>query len=115
MENCRVISTLSLPLFAVQRCGADRWLVRAPDSDPYGPAVRLVAMVDDAAYAELSKPSEAVPPATYRSVAPNLFDRIIEQTISGSASLPLPRNATAGSGGADDGAAWCPPLKQAGG
>lgn len=52
MGNCRVISTLSLPLFAVQRCGADRWLVRAPDSDPYGPAVRLVAMVDDAAYAE---------------------------------------------------------------
>jgi cytochrome o ubiquinol oxidase subunit 2 len=71
--------------------------------------------LDDAAYAELSKPSEAVPPATYRSVAPNLFDRIIEQTISGSASLPLPRNAATGSGGAGDGAAWCPPLKQAGG
>ncbi len=70
--------------------------------------------LDDAAYAELSKPSKAVPPATYRSVAPNLFNRIIEQTISGSASLP-PRNATAGSGGAGDGAAWCPPLKQAGG
>jgi cytochrome o ubiquinol oxidase subunit 2 len=71
--------------------------------------------LDDAAYAELSKPSEAVPPATYRSVAPNLFDRSIEQTISGSASLPLPRNAATGSGGAGDGAAWCPPLKQAGG
>jgi cytochrome o ubiquinol oxidase subunit II len=71
--------------------------------------------LDDAAYAQLAKPSEAVPPATYRSVAPNLFDRIIEQTISGSASLPLPRNAAAGSGGAGDDAAWCPPLQQAGG
>jgi cytochrome o ubiquinol oxidase subunit 2 len=36
--------------------------------------------LDDAAYAELSKPSEAVPPATYRSVAPNLFDRIIKRS-----------------------------------
>jgi cytochrome o ubiquinol oxidase subunit II len=71
--------------------------------------------LDDAGYAKLAKPSEAVPPRTYRSVAPNLFNRIIEQTISGSASLPLPRNATAGSGAAGDGAAWCPPLKQAGG
>jgi cytochrome o ubiquinol oxidase subunit II len=58
--------------------------------------------LDDAAYAELAKPSEAVPPTTYRSVEPNLFEHIIEQTVSG------PEKASAG-------AAWCPPARQAGG
>ena len=58
--------------------------------------------LDDAGYAELAKPSKAVPPTTYRAVAPQLFERIIEQTVSGS--------ETAGGG-----AAWCPPVRQAGG
>jgi cytochrome o ubiquinol oxidase subunit II len=58
--------------------------------------------LDDAAYAELVKPSEAVPPTTYRSVEPKLFDRIIDQTVSGSEK-------------AGAGAAWCPPVRQAGG
>jgi cytochrome o ubiquinol oxidase subunit 2 len=90
--------------------------VRAGEFDGWATTVRGAgSALDDAAYAALAKPSEAVPPATYRSVAPNLFARIIEQTISGSASLPLPRNAAAGSGGAGDGAAWCPPAQQAGG
>ena len=40
--------------------------------------------LDDARYRELAKPSKAVPPTTYRSVAPRLFERIIEQTASGS-------------------------------
>ena len=39
--------------------------------------------LDDAGYAELAKPSEAVPPTTYRSVDPKLFERIIDQTTSG--------------------------------
>jgi cytochrome o ubiquinol oxidase subunit 2 len=43
--------------------------------------------LDDAGYAQLAKPSKAVPPTTYRSVGPNLFERIIDQTVSGS---PLP-------------------------
>jgi hypothetical protein len=43
-----------------------------------------------------------VPPTTYRSVEPKLFERIIDQTVSGS------KKAAAG-------AAWCPPLQQAGG
>src|SRR6516164_3220120 len=47
--------------------------------------------LDDAGYAELAKPSKAVPPATYRSVDPKLFERIIDQTVAG------------------------PPLRQAGG
>jgi cytochrome o ubiquinol oxidase subunit 2 len=36
--------------------------------------------LDDPGYAELAKPSHAVPPATYRSVDPKLFDHIVEQT-----------------------------------
>src|SRR5438045_7136421 len=39
--------------------------------------------LDDASYAQLAKPSKAVPPMTYRSVEPNLFERIIDQTVSG--------------------------------
>jgi cytochrome o ubiquinol oxidase subunit II len=57
--------------------------------------------LDDAAYAHLAKPSKAVPPMTYRSVEPKLFERIIEQTVSGSQNPA--------------GAAWCPPVQQAGG
>src|SRR6202045_3174390 len=58
--------------------------------------------LDDAGYAALAKPSKAVPPTTYRSVEPNLFERIIDQTVSGSEK-------------AGAGAAWCPPTQQAGG
>src|SRR5271165_4406537 len=57
--------------------------------------------LDDDAYAELAKPSQAVPPRIYRSAEPKLFERIIDQTLSGSR-----RPA---------GAAWCPPVQQAGG
>ena len=56
--------------------------------------------LDDAGYAELAKPSKAVPPTTYRSVEPKLFERIIDQTV-------------AGPGKAGAGAAWCPPAQQA--
>jgi cytochrome o ubiquinol oxidase subunit 2 len=58
--------------------------------------------LDDAGYAELAKPSIAVPPTTYRSVEPMLFDHIIEQTVSGPEKAGI-------------GAAWCPPVRQAGG
>jgi len=58
--------------------------------------------LDEAGYAQLTKPSKAVPPTTYRSVEPNLFERIIGQTVSGSEK-------------AGAGAAWCPPVQQAGG
>jgi cytochrome o ubiquinol oxidase subunit II len=58
--------------------------------------------LDDASYAELAKPSKAVPPKTYRSVDPKLFERILDQTM-------------AGSGKAAIGGAWCPPTRQAGG
>src|SRR5262245_32136574 len=39
--------------------------------------------LDDAGYAELAKPSQAVPPTTYRAVEPKLFERIVDQTASG--------------------------------
>jgi cytochrome o ubiquinol oxidase subunit II len=58
--------------------------------------------LDDAGYAELAKPSQDVPPTTYRSVEPKLFERIVDQT-KGS-----PGNTSVGG-------AWCPPLHQAGG
>jgi cytochrome o ubiquinol oxidase subunit 2 len=58
--------------------------------------------LDDAAYAQLAKPSIAVPPATYRSVEPKLFEHIIALTISGP-------------GKANVGTAWCPPVRKAGG
>jgi cytochrome o ubiquinol oxidase subunit II len=58
--------------------------------------------LDDAGYAELAKPSKAVPPKTYRSVDPKLFERIIDLTVAG------PGNAHAAG-------AWCPPLRNAGG
>jgi cytochrome o ubiquinol oxidase subunit 2 len=58
--------------------------------------------LDEASYAELAKPSKDLPPTTYRSVAPKLFERILEQTV-------------AGPGNAGIGGAWCPPVRQAGG
>jgi cytochrome o ubiquinol oxidase subunit II len=58
--------------------------------------------LDDAGYAELARPSKAVPPITYRSVEPKLLERIIEQTLAG------PGKAGAGEAGR-------PLLGQAGG
>jgi cytochrome o ubiquinol oxidase subunit II len=58
--------------------------------------------LDEAGYAELAKPSKAVPPTAYRSVEPKLFDRILDHTVSGCAK--------AGVSGA-----WCPSPRQAGG
>ena len=78
--------------------------VPAGDFDAWVTQVRgSGSALDDAAYAALAKPSIAVPPRTYRSAEPRLFERIIEQTVSGS-QKPA-------------GAAWCPPasVQQAGG
>jgi cytochrome o ubiquinol oxidase subunit 2 len=58
------------------------------------------SVLDDAGYAELAKPSKAVPPTTYRSVESKLFERIIDQTLAG------PEKAGVG-------ANWCPPRRQA--
>ena len=58
--------------------------------------------LDDAGYAELAKPSQAVPPTTYRSVEPKLFERIVDQTASGPANAKMGRE-------------WSPPAHQSGG
>jgi cytochrome o ubiquinol oxidase subunit 2 len=58
--------------------------------------------LDTPGYAALAKPSEAVPPRTYRSVDPQLFERIVGQTALD------PKKIRAGG-------AWCPPVRQAGG
>jgi cytochrome o ubiquinol oxidase subunit II len=44
--------------------------------------------LDDVAYAALAKPSKAVPPTTYHSVDPKLFERIVDETIAGASSPP---------------------------
>jgi len=70
----------------------NRWLEQARASG---------SALDDAGYAQLAKPSRAVPPTTFRSVEPKLFERIIDQTLAGPQRV--------------GGATCCPPLRQAGG
>src|SRR6187200_2145459 len=52
----------------------EAWLEQTRGSGP---------VLDNAAYAELVKPAKAVPPMTYRSVGPKLFERILDQTKAG--------------------------------
>jgi cytochrome o ubiquinol oxidase subunit II len=66
----------------------DAWLEQARGT---------ASALDDARFAELAKPSRAVPPTTYRSVEPKLFDRVLDQTVSGSGKLGI--GATASGGG----------------
>ena len=74
--------------------------VPAGDFDSWVAQVRgSGSALDLPAYAELAKPSVAVPPKTYRSVEPKLFDRIIEQTVSG----PKRSTSAAGSSPAQQG------------
>jgi cytochrome o ubiquinol oxidase subunit II len=77
--------------------------VPAADFDAWVKEVRGIgSALDDAGYTTLAKPSIAVPPTTYRSVEPNLFERIIDRTVSG------PEKA-------DTGATWYPSVGPAGG
>jgi cytochrome o ubiquinol oxidase subunit II len=66
----------------------DAWLEQARGT---------ASALDDARYAELAKPSKDVPPTTYRAVEPKLFDRVLDQTVSGSGKLGI--GATASGGG----------------
>jgi len=78
--------------------------VPAAEFDPWLAQTRGTgSALDGASYAELAKPSKDVPPTTYRSVEPKLFEHIIDQTIAGSA------------GKAGGSAALHPPMHQAGG
>jgi cytochrome o ubiquinol oxidase subunit II len=58
--------------------------VPAGDFDGWVKEVRGAgSALDQGAYEALAKPSKAAPPVTYRSVEPNLFEHIIDQTVSG--------------------------------
>ena len=52
------------------------------DAHASGPAL------DATGYAELAKPSRAVPPASYGAVAPDLFQRIVDETLAGPETAP---------------------------
>jgi cytochrome o ubiquinol oxidase subunit II len=84
-----------------------RFVVKAVPAGDFDAWVREVRSgkgptLDEGGYAQLAKPSKAVPPITYRAVEPNLFERIIDQTASG------PQRSRVGT-------AWCPPVPQIGG
>jgi cytochrome o ubiquinol oxidase subunit 2 len=61
-----------------------RFTVKAVPAEAFGAWVAKVrgagSALDKAGYAALAKPSEAVPPRTYRAVDPGLFERIVGQT-----------------------------------
>jgi cytochrome o ubiquinol oxidase subunit II len=91
-----------------------RFVAKAVSAGDFGAWIKQArstgSLLDEAGYAQLAKPSVAVPPAIYGSVAPRLFERIIGKTLSGSPTLTFPRNAGEGGVGAGAGAAWCPPT-----
>jgi cytochrome o ubiquinol oxidase subunit II len=64
-----------------------RFIAKAVSADDFSAWVKEAhgagSVLDESGYAALAKPSKAVPPTTYRSVEPNLFERIIDQTVSG--------------------------------
>jgi len=57
--------------------------------------------LDAASFAELAKPSQGVPPMTYRTVDPKLFQKIIDQT-----ALASPEQSVS--------TAWCGPVQPKG-
>jgi cytochrome o ubiquinol oxidase subunit II len=77
-----------------------RFIVKAVPGSDFETWVAQVrgtgAALDEAGLGELAKPGTAVP-TTYRSVAPDLFERIVDQTASGPAKT-------------DVRAGWSPPV-----
>jgi cytochrome o ubiquinol oxidase subunit II len=71
-----------------------RFIVKSVPAADFNAWVQQVrgtgSALDDAGYAALAKPSKAVPPATYRSVASHLFEHIIDQTVAGPAKAAAP-------------------------
>ena len=52
--------------------------------------------LDDASYAELARPSQNVPPRSYRSAEPKLFERILDQTTASPGTGHPPMRRTGG-------------------
>jgi cytochrome o ubiquinol oxidase subunit II len=61
-----------------------RFVVKAMPTDDFNAWVGQVrsngSSLDSASYAKLAKPSQDVPPITYRSVEPQLFENILDQS-----------------------------------
>jgi cytochrome o ubiquinol oxidase subunit 2 len=72
-----------------------RFVVRSMPTDDFNAWLEQArgtgSALDDTGYVELAKPSKAVPPKTYRSVEPRLFERILDQTLSGSGKTGISR------------------------
>src|SRR5262252_6355111 len=70
-----------------------RFIAKAVPADDFNAWVEQArgtgSALDDAGYTELAKPSKAVPPTTYRSVEPKLFERIFDQTTTGSGNTGI--------------------------
>ncbi len=64
---------------AVPPAEFDAWITQARASG---------SALDAAGYAALAKPSRAVPPASYGAVAPDLFQRIVDETLAGPENPP---------------------------
>jgi cytochrome o ubiquinol oxidase subunit 2 len=83
-----------------------RFIVKSVPADDFNAWLEQAhgsgSALDDAGYAELAKPSQAVPPTTYRSVEPKLFERIVDQTANGRGNARMGRE-------------WSPPAHQSGG
>jgi cytochrome o ubiquinol oxidase subunit 2 len=95
-----------------------RFIVKAVPAGDFEAWVARVqgtgSALDAAGYAELAKPSRAVPAKTYRTVAPNLFERIVDQTASGPPVPNPPPHVRRGRVGVGAGAAWYPPRRPTG-
>jgi cytochrome o ubiquinol oxidase subunit 2 len=73
----------------VPKAGFDTWVKEASGAP---------RVLDTDAFNALAKPSIAVPPTIFRSPAPDLFERIMHQTVSGTEKM---------------GGAFCRPVQQA--
>jgi cytochrome o ubiquinol oxidase subunit II len=96
-----------------------RFLVKAVPAGDFAAWVKQArasgSALDAPGYAALAKPSIAVPPATYRSVEPQLFEHIIDQTVSGPALPNSSLHAEEERTGTGVGAAGPPPAPRVGG
>jgi hypothetical protein len=69
---------IAAEIFAVQRIGPGRWLVWVPDNDPFAPAARCVAVLEEPDYPTVEEPRGAVvirlqqPPTRTRGEINNL-------------------------------------------
>jgi cytochrome o ubiquinol oxidase subunit 2 len=64
--------TMQFTLHAVPQDAFDKWISTAKQNGPN---------LDRASYAELAKQSKSVPPSTYRSGEPGLFEAIVTQEV----------------------------------